>query len=366
MNKSMLVAIFLSLGLLAWVLSGSDQTSGETQQFTEEIQPMKVQVTASEAKEVDIQILFQGELLPAREVTLRAETDGRIESIIVDKAQGVTRDQLILKLALDDRSARLAGAKAELIKAESDLDSNRKLFKRGLLSASQLKQDEAKYATAQAQVSQINNEIRNTLIKAPFDSIVDDRFVEIGDFVREGDALVRVLDTNKLKVVGWVPQQKASDLELGQSVSTELVNGLKLTGTVKYVAPRANTETRAFKVEVEIIPEKKVKLLGSSVSSKIVTQRQKAHFLSPAVISLDSNGDLLVKVVNQQNQVESYPVEVVQSESSGVWLTGLPDNANVITMGQGFVLDNQVVVPTFVKPDAEVTHTKPESVKHEA
>ena len=368
MNKSMWVAIFLSLGLFLWVISGPDDSLESTNQHTEERVPMKVQVTESLAVDFDIDIKFQCELLPAREVILRSETEGRVAEIIVDKASSVNQGVQILSIALDDRKARLEGAKAELIKAESDLVSNRKLYKRGLLSASQLKQNESNFASAKAQLSQINNEINNTKIKAPFDSVVDDRFVEVGDYVREGDSLVRVLDTKTLKVIGWVPQQKASELEVGQKVSTELVNGRELTGVISYVAPQADIETRAFKIEAEIKPVEKVKLLGSSVSSRIITSTKKAHFLSPSVISLDASGALLVKAVNEDNKVVSYPIEVIQSESNGIWLLGLPDVVNVITMGQGFVLPDQIVEPTLVtdKNGTELSESPAEQSKREA
>jgi multidrug efflux system membrane fusion protein len=62
-----------------------------------------------------------------------------------------------------------------------------------------------------------------------------------------------------------------------------------------------------------------------------------AHKVSPAVLTLDDDGTLGVKVVNERGAVEFYPADVAVSTSDGVWLAGLPDNANVITVGQGFV-----------------------------
>lgn len=342
MNKSMWIALALSIGLLAWVVTGPGRTTSEVAQ-KEQIPLMKVQVVDEVASSVDLKIKLQGELLPARAVVLRAETQGRVASIDVDKAQKVNENQVLLSIAMDDRHARLEGAKAELLKAESDLEANRKLFKRGLLSASQLKQDEANYASAKAALSQIKTEIDHTRVKAPFNGVVDDRFVEVGDYLKSGDELARVLDITTLKMTGWVPQQKAASLSVGQDVETTLVNGKKLHGKISYVAPQANTETRAFKVEVTIKPEKHIKLLGSSVSAEITTEQITAHFLSPSAISLGTDGTLLVKTVNEESKVESYPVEVLQSEASGLWIRGLPDRVRVITVGQGFVIEGQQV-----------------------
>lgn len=346
MNKSMWIALALSVGLLAWVLTGPGRTTGEVAQ-KEQVPLMKVQVAEEVARPVDLKIKMQGELLPARSVVLRAETHGRVASIEVDKAQKVEAGQVLISIAMDDRKARLEGAKAELLKAESDLEANRKLFKRGLLSSSQLKQDEANYASAKATLSQIKTEIDHTRVKAPFNGVVDDRYVEVGDYLKSGDDLASILDISTLKMIGWVPQQKAASLSVGQQVETQLVNGKTLSGSISYIAPQANTETRAFKVEVTIRPKEKVKLLGSSVSAEITTERVSAHFVSPSVISLGTDGSLLVKAVNEASRVESYTVEVLQSEASGLWISGLPERVRIITVGQGFVVTGQEVNASF-------------------
>lgn len=350
MNKSVWVAIGLSVGLLLWIMSGGEPENPTAKvQSTKELPLMKVQVTPSQAQNLDVTIVFQGELLPAREVTLKAETSGRVVSVEQVKGSPVREDQKLLTLALDDRTARLDGAKAELVRAQSDLEANRKLFQRGMLSASQLKQDEAQYAAAKSQLSQIKNEISHTQILAPFNSTIYDRFVEVGDYVQAGDPLINVIETNTLKVIGWIPQQKASNLELGQPVSIKLVNDKTLEGRLSFVAPKADPETRAFKVEATVTPESEIKLVGSSVTARVVTEQKLAHYLSPSVISLGAGGELLVKTVNQSQQVKSYPVTVEQTESEGVWLTGMPDSVQVITMGQGFVVDAQQVQSSVVE-----------------
>ena len=86
------------------------------------------------------------------------------------------------------------------------------------------------------------------------------------------------------------------------------------------------------------------------------------------MISLDASGALLVKAVKEDNKVVSYPIEVIQSESNGIWLLGLPDVVNVITMGQGFVLPDQIVEPTLVtdKNGTELSESPAEQSKREA
>jgi multidrug efflux system membrane fusion protein len=52
-----------------------------------------------------------------------------------------------------------------------------------------------------------------------------------------------------------------------------------------------------------------------------------------------------VKTVNSDDVVAFYPIEVVKAQISGIWVTGLPEKVNVITVGQGFVNVGETVAP---------------------
>jgi multidrug efflux system membrane fusion protein len=53
-----------------------------------------------------------------------------------------------------------------------------------------------------------------------------------------------------------------------------------------------------------------------------------------------------VKTVTDQDVVKFYPITVVQAQVDGIWVTGLPETVNVITVGQGFVNNDEVVAPS--------------------
>ena len=73
-----------------------------------------------------------------------------------------------------------------------------------------------------------------------------------------------------------------------------------------------------------------------------------AHKVSPALFSLDDRGGYGIKVVNDDNVVEFYTVSVVSEDADGVWVQGLPNTANVITVGQELVVNGERVAPVFV------------------
>ena len=61
-----------------------------------------------------------------------------------------------------------------------------------------------------------------------------------------------------------------------------------------------------------------------------------AHYLSPALLSLNDQGVLGIKIVDEGDTVLFIPAQLVKAESDGVWLSGLPEAARIITVGQGF------------------------------
>ena len=82
-----------------------------------------------------------------------------------------------------------------------------------------------------------------------------------------------------------------------------------------------------------------------------------AHRVSPAVLALDDNGNLGVKALGADNTVIFHEVEIVKTESNGAWVTGLPNDITLITLGQGFVNPGEEVEPVSDIP----VENKPEN-----
>ena len=80
---------------------------------------------------------------------------------------------------------------------------------------------------------------------------------------------------------------------------------------------------------------------------RLNTGKVKAHYLSPAVLTLSDRGVIGVKTVNAANKVEFFPVRIIADTPDGIWLTGLPETTTLITVGQEFVLTGQSVEPVY-------------------
>lgn len=344
---------WLSLGLLGavsiWMLSGSlanvpeENVAEET--VKHEAPKMKVRVLEVQAESIMRQIVVQGELEPLRQVELRAQTASRVQALSVEKGQKVAAGTVLIKLAAEDRAAQISRAKAEVAAQQHEVAANRKLRKQGMQAENRLKSAESALASAKAELKRAELELGYTEIRAPFPGVLEDRQVELGSHVERGDPVALLVDESVLKAVGRVSQQAAGDLKLGQTVTLKLLDGGEAEGKVTYISRLGDSQTHSFKIEAEVPNPDDQLNAGVSAQLSIGVGQQKAHFLSPAVLSLSDKGQVGVKSVDEQGKVAFYPISLVRTEADGVWVSGLPDEATIITQGQGFVNAGESVTP---------------------
>ena len=343
---------YLSLGLLfivaIWMLSGVFATAPESEAATgtssQTTQKMSVEVKGIESEQIVREVVIQGELEPLRQVELRAETTSPVVGLPIDKGEYVVEGTLLVQLAIEDRMAQLKSALAEVASQQLEVAGAKKLLKRGLQSKNQLKAREASLASAEATLQVAKLELEYTAIKAPFSGVLEDRHVELGSHLEKGDQIVLLVDESIVKAVGYVSQQSAGKLQLGQQVDIRLLDGREATGTLTYLSSVGDAQTHSFRVEAEIVNSDGKLNAGVSIELSIATGYEAAHFVSPAVLSLDTSGEVGIKSVSDDSTVSFYPIELLRTESDGVWVSGLPDKVKIITQGQGFVNSGEPVV----------------------
>ena len=77
----------------------------------------------------------------------------------------------------------------------------------------------------------------------------------------------------------------------------------------------------------------------------IPVEQVNATFVSPSAMSLGEDGELGVKAVDENDKVIFLPIKLVSTSIDGAWVSGIPADTSVITMGQGFVNVGELVEP---------------------
>jgi multidrug efflux system membrane fusion protein len=347
MRPSAWQAIVITVALGLWMASGTSATRSEHQgkSTPSKAVTMRVKVHPSVAQPITRQVTVNGQLEPARSVILRAEIEGRVVDRPLIKGHQVEPGMALVRLAMDDRAARLAEAETDLAKRQADLSATRTLYEKRVAPESHLKGDVAALSAAKARMARIQWEMDKIVIKAPFGGVLNEMHVEIGSFVQVGDPIATVVDNHALLLTAQVPQLSVLQLKLGQPVEAHLINDEVLSGTLTYISAQASGGTRSFRIEATVPNPKQRPVSGLSASLRLPLGKIMGHKVTPSALSLNTQGQLEIKGVDDNNQVVSYPVSRVRNDHDGIWVDNLPDTVQVIVVGHHFVQPGETVTP---------------------
>ena len=339
-----------------------------------------VLVRRSQAQVTENAVPLRGRTEAMRAVTVAAETAGRVISTPIRAGAYVETDSVLCQIdpgtrltarqealaALDSARARLpeaeamlAGARAQLTAAEIDANAATRLSESGFASETRaagaeavresalagIQSAEAAVAqarsgirSAEAAVTRAEEEIARLTIKAPFAGYLESDTAELGSLLQPGSPCARIIQLDPIKLVGFVPEAQVDRVALGAEAGARLASGRNVIGEVSFVSRSADERTRTFRVEITVAnPDVSIRD-GQTADILIRTAGIPAHLLPASAMTLDDNGTLGLRLVTD-GVVQFAPVRMLRDTANGVWLTGLPDLADVIVVGQEFVTD---------------------------
>ncbi|MFK0571084.1 efflux RND transporter periplasmic adaptor subunit [Endozoicomonas sp.] len=355
-NGSWLAAGVIAAGIVVYLLTAdvvnindADKTPAPTPVTSGQEVLSAVQATHFKQEFVKRTLTLYGRTETDRTVTVSAELAARVMDILANRGELVTAGQEIVRLREGSLKAQLKSAEARIRQAEQDYQSALLLQKKKHIAENQITQLEAELAEALSQKEELQTQWDNTQIKAPIPGILNKRHVEVGDFLDKGNPVAEILDLDPLVVSVDVPQNSISYFKPGQKAEVRFLGGRTLEATIRFIDRQANSSTRTFSVELTI-PNPNMKIpAGLSVEADLLMEEVLALEISPAWLALSEDGEPGIKWVTTASKVQFTPVDVVKSESDRLWVTGIPEQARIITRGQGFVRAGDLV--DVVSPD---------------
>ena len=355
---SLTIALAIAAVAVLWIASGQylgsaePETRKEPAQLSELSEAPEVRVSTQTAEPRTDTLRVQGRTQADRKVMVQAQTQGRVEELLVEKGDFVEQGEVLAQLAEEDRPAQLRQAQALLEQRRLELEAARRLHERGHRSDTQLAAARAAFQEAQARVEETRTDLDETTIYAPFAGRVGETMAEVGDFMTRGRELLRLVDLDPLSIVGSVNERRVAQIETGTEASAELVTGERVDGTVAFVAREANAQTRTFEVEMRVPNPDGALRDGVTAQMTVPLKERVSHFVSPSILTLNDEGQVGVKVLDDDNRVRFNPVDILADKPEGIWITGLPQKVTFITLGQNFVTIGQQVKPVT---EAEVS-----------
>jgi membrane fusion protein, multidrug efflux system len=344
LKPSYRAALAMLILAVVWIASGIFNAGPKTDTATASVADVipRVRVAMLSSSDRDAVLTIRGRTSALHSVDLKAEVDGVVQAIHFEKGDRVKAGQVLCEIKLNDRQAKVDQARALVTQTSKQHAVDLQLARDGFRSATQVDQSAAALEAARASAQTMEIDLENTRIKAPFDGLVDDRYVDVGDYMRPGDKCALLIAPEPFLATGQVSENEVGELRVGDPAKATLVTGETVNGTIRFVASRADDTTRTFRVEVDLPnPDGKLKV-GVSADIHVPVRQLKAERISPGILVLDDNGVVGVRAV-QHGIVHFLPVNIVSDGPDGMWVSGLPDHLAVITVGQSFVTDGERV-----------------------
>jgi len=317
--------------------------------------------------------VISGSLQPERRADLRAEVGALVQQVLKENGEPVRSGDLIVRL--DDSAIRDSLMSAEesvrassqaFDQAERQVQRLKTLQSQGMTSMQALEDAEVRRNNAQSdlvaarsRVATARQQLRRTEVRAPFEGVVSERKVSVGDTAQVGKELVKVIDPRSMRFEGLVSADRMHELKIGQAVSFR-VNGFpqnNFVGKVRRIDASANATTRQVEVIVGFADAATApRVAGLFAEGRVETGGTQALMLAEGSVvrsgeatqvwrvNASAVNKVTVKLGERDPRTGDYPV-----------LSGLVEGDRVLRSPGSALVDGQKL--EFAQPSAGATAT---------
>ena len=284
-----------------------------------------------------------GELLPFQQSKIAFEITGRISSIYVDIGDRVKKDEVLAKLDDSEVNANLEQAVARLDLANQVLNRFEDLRKKGFISIQDFDKAKSEYLVAKSQVKFFEVKKSQTILRAPYDGFIQNRFVDEGTVINGSNPILEILDANKVEAHVSIPENLVTNLEVSNDYVFE-IGQEKAKGKFKRLAPMSasgsNSRLAIFEFSDFFIPGSVIDLIIK------IKKSEQGIWLPINSLSQSEQGLWSVYTVSDDgsNRVEKDLVRILHFENNYAYVSGtLKDGDLVILGGLSKIIEGQTL-----------------------
>ncbi|MDP6849082.1 MAG: efflux RND transporter periplasmic adaptor subunit, partial [Kiritimatiellia bacterium] len=308
--------------------------------------PVAIRTMVLEGRSLPDVLVLPGRLDPFADVVIAAEKGGRVVETAFDKGDRVKKGDTIVRI--DDRlwQAELKRAEIELREALKEKGRWEALKSSGAVSASDFDSIQTRLDLSKISLEQAKVHVSQCNFASPVSGVLEDRYVDVGEYVSEGQAMCRVVDASSLKLLADIPEKDVMALEQGDSVPFTIASlpGLSFTGNVSFVASTASRESNCYRTEM-IVDDASRRLKPGMIAELSVTRRiREDTIVVPLVSVVPKRGEHIVFVVNgERAEARMVNLEAIIGREA-VLSTGLKPGDKVVVEGQRALHDGALIV----------------------
>ena len=349
---------------------------------------IRVSVQKMEKRIFREQLPIQGTVKPVEHATISAKISGTLEILNVSEGdrrktgdvlfgidRQVLKNQVVVKEdEINVKEAALKSAELELKTEEISLQQAKRDYERALtlsrsnaLSQSNLETTETAYKKAQMEVQNAHSAIVNaqaqlkqaqsnlaiakknlddSVVRAPFDCVVFDKYVEANEYVSAGQDILKLENHDKLEVETFISAGYYNQVEAGKTrVEFVGMSGKVLgSGVVTYKSPGVDPESRTFKLKAIVPPGVKL-VSGMLADINLIIQEKEAYGLPADAMMLRANDRYIVYTVNAEKRAREATVTrgIVDGKFCEVLNSAELMGKEIVVTGQTFVNNNAML-----------------------
>jgi RND family efflux transporter MFP subunit len=317
---------------------------------------MTVTTAAVRTESITRSVPATGSIHPWQEVVIGPEVGGyRVSEVLVDVGRPVRRGQVLVRLSADLLASEVGSRRASLRSAEADAANAAAALKRGqtistsgALSAADLDKlnadsvaSQARVETARADLHNAELRLRYTNVTAPDDGTISSRTVSVGQIAQAGNEMLRLLRQNRVEWRAEVPEALLAGIRAGQTAEITGVDGSRIEGKVRAVAPTVSVTNRTAIVYVDI--EKGAARPGTFARGAISVGKGDA-LLVPVQSVVMQDGYSYVFVTKDEQAVERRLVQPINVRGNDMEIaSGVAVGEVIAVQGAGFLKDRDSI-----------------------
>ncbi|WP_407556314.1 efflux RND transporter periplasmic adaptor subunit [Winogradskyella sp. 4-2091] len=313
--------------------------------------PLITTLTAKTEK-FEHQLELQGNVTTKNLLTITPEYNGILTRVYVKEGQKVRKGQLLAKIDDGGLSQQVAQLKIQSELAKTTYERQKRLWDQNIGSEIQYLQAKSTYESQQEAVSQLQQQIAKTTVKAPFSGTIDDVITEQGSVVAAGQSqLMRIVNLDDMYIEVEVPESYISNIVKGKKVVVEIpVLGKTIETEIRQASDFINPANRTFRAEIEVANKDKDIKPNLTARLKINDYTSENAILIPqSVISENADGEQYVYVVTDKDgkgigTAKRIIIETGKTQGDVIEvLKNLESGAEIVKEGARSVKDGQSV-----------------------
>lgn len=328
--------IMFGILLLCGLLVGCDQQAVQGNPSPQVERAHLVELHQVTEDVVKLDRVRTGTLRATVRYRLFIQEEGQIADLPWYPGDHVTRGDLLV--AMDDSLLRsqIVRSRAELQRAERDLERVRSLSQRNLVSVEELQRRETELEIARSELAILTTRLGYTRMSAPFSGVVTERLSEPGNFAAKNTHLLTVIDPTSLVVDLKLSEQVFTHLQQGDRVDIQLdaLGSQSFVGKITRIYPEVDPLTRRGQIEIQPDPIPEGALPGQLARVSLSARLQERIMIPFSALRYDQGE--YVYLMNAQQQIEKREV-----------ITGVRV-ADRIEVLNGLEADDQVVIRGFM------------------